>query len=101
METLGFPRAINWVKAGWQHASESEQNARAPRFNARKAGMENTKRNGSASMLLAQASVLPACFRKRAGIARQRSRETSGVQRFVISISLLIRHSSFHLRHFR
>jgi hypothetical protein len=38
MERLGFQSAIKSGKTDWQHASQSEQNARGRRFHAQKTG---------------------------------------------------------------
>jgi hypothetical protein len=52
------------AKAGWQHASQSEQNARAPR-RFRRTSVKSSQTpvaKGSASILLAQSGMLPDCF---------------------------------------
>src|SRR5262245_9417304 len=91
-------RDMTWVKAGWQHASQGEQNARAPLphrvFDTPLLRVES----GSASILLAQAGILPGCSNKRTAIATGRTTQTR-IEKFTVSASSSIRHSPFLIRH--
>jgi hypothetical protein len=86
------------MKAGWQHASQGEQDARAPLphrvFDTPLLRVES----GSASILLAQAGILPGCSNKRAAIATGRTTQTR-VEEFIVSTPPFVRHSLFVIRH--
>src|SRR5438874_10348906 len=99
METFGFFGEIKCVKAGWQHASQSEQHARAPVSPRVFDTPSLCVASGSASILLARTGMLPVCSQKGPKKAT-RSRTTSRLERFVIRASSFLRHSSFELRHF-
>src|SRR5437773_2324288 len=98
METFGFFGEIKCVKAGWQHASQSEQHARAPVSHRVFDTPSLFVASGSASILLARTGMLPVCSRKGAKKAT-RSRTTSRVERFVIGTSSFVRRASLVIRH--
>src|ERR1700751_2507752 len=87
------------VKAGWQHASQGEQNARAPLPHRVFDTLPLRVEWGSASIRLAQAGILPGCSDKRAPTTTGRTTQTR-IEKFIVSASLFVRHSPFAIRHF-
>jgi len=97
MKTFQYGSEIKRMRAGWQDASQDEQNARVLRQKNR---THNSSRKGSASMLLAEAGMLPACTAQSTQIATQRTTTMSPVEQFVIRASSSLRHSSLVIRRF-
>jgi hypothetical protein len=95
MKTFGCCRD---VKAGRQYASQSEQHARAPLHHRGFDPLFSRVELGSASMLLAQAGILPARSEKSAPITRRRITQIR-IQQFIVCASSFIRHSSFVIHH--
>jgi hypothetical protein len=98
MKTFGCCGDMRLMKVGWQHASQSEQNARAPLPHRVFDTLLLRVELGSASILLAQASILPGCSDKRAPTTTGRTTQTR-IEKFIVSASSFIRHSPFVIHH--
>src|SRR5947208_14567737 len=92
MKTFQYGSEIKRMRAGWQHASQDEQNARVP---GQKNRTHNSTRKGSASMLLAEAVMLPACTAPSTQIATQRTTTISPVEQVGVRGWPSLRHPSF------